>query len=343
MPDTPAAIAAKREELLTAMSRAEAAPAFTMFSVMILAYTAQHLLSSEARPVSYTIVDLAQMVVLFTLGQLIRRDVIPADWVSWTIAFGVLTGVAGQTYDYTIDGEQWAILIVLTLSGSVILQWRPFFFSAAVSAALAIPAFLGHESSHGLSWSVAVGVALVAAAHTMRSRRKNASILAESMITVERMATVDPLTGLLNRRGLAQEVRFVRGVARRAKDPFFAIFVDVGGLKQINDIHGHSVGDKLLIAVADALRNVARETDLACRWGGDEFLVVGAGARPEPEAVSRRLLSVMDASKLPRDWDPVLWVGAAESANLDEDLREVIIRADEDLYANRSRQPGSTR
>ena len=103
------------------------------------------------------------------------------------------------------------------------------------------------------------------------------------------------------------------------------------------------MGDKLLIAVAEAIRNIARETDLTCRWGGDEFLVVGAGARPEPGAVSRRLLAVMDVSELPREWDPVLWVGAAESETLEEDLRDVIIRADEDLYINRSQRPGSSR
>ena len=343
MPDSAAAIAAKREELLSNMSRAEAAPALALFGGLILAYIMQHLASSEVRPMSYTVVDLSQMAVFFTLSRVIRLRAIRSDWVPWVIALAVLIGVAGQTYDYTIDGEQWAILIVLTLSGSVILRWRPFLITSALAAAITVPTFLSHEAEHGFSWSVAVGVALIAAAHTVRSRRKNALVLAEAMIAVERMATVDPLTGLLNRRGLAQEVRFVRGVARRAKDPYFAVFVDVGGLKLINDRYGHAVGDRLLIAVADAIRSIARETDLTCRWGGDEFLVVGAGARPEPDAVARRLLAVMDVSQLPREWDPVLWVGAAESETLEEDLREVIIRADEDLYNNRSQRPGNSR
>ena len=217
MPDSAAAIAARRENLLNDMSRAEAGPALTLFSGLILAYTVQHLISSEVRPVSYTVVDLAQVAVLFTLSRLIRHRAVHPNWVPWVIAFAVLTGVAGQTYDYTIDGEQWAILIVLTLSGSVILRWRPFIVTAALAAAITVPTFFAHEVDHGFSWSIAIGVAVLAATHTVRSRRKNALVLAEAMIAVERMATVDPLTGLLNRRGLAQEVRFVRGVARRRK------------------------------------------------------------------------------------------------------------------------------
>jgi diguanylate cyclase (GGDEF)-like protein len=82
-------------------------------------------------------------------------------------------------------------------------------------------------------------------------------------------ARTDELTGLLNRRGLAEQLlelgrRWTLGV----------MMADVDGFKKINDAHGHPVGDAALQQVGTRLRNAVRSRDLVARWGGDEFLVV---------------------------------------------------------------------
>jgi diguanylate cyclase (GGDEF)-like protein len=88
---------------------------------------------------------------------------------------------------------------------------------------------------------------------------------------VERLADMDTLTPLPNRRCFVREVE--RVVSRVARYGEFAtvVFVDVDGLKLINDCHGHSAGDAALIHVATILRNEIRAGDLVARIGGDEF------------------------------------------------------------------------
>jgi diguanylate cyclase (GGDEF)-like protein len=86
-------------------------------------------------------------------------------------------------------------------------------------------------------------------------------------------ATIDSLTGLLNRRSgeerLAQRMRDAT-----AHDSFSALLVDIDHFKQVNDTHGHLVGDEVIHEVVEQLRAATRNTDALIRWGGEEFLVL---------------------------------------------------------------------
>lgn len=88
------------------------------------------------------------------------------------------------------------------------------------------------------------------------------------------LSETDALTGLANRRALIRRVgeEFTR--SRRYGNPTSLLVIDVDGLKPINDSYGHAEGDRVIRAVADAIRDSLRATDLAARWGGDEFTVV---------------------------------------------------------------------
>lgn len=144
-------------------------------------------------------------------------------------------------------------------------------------------------------------------------------------------AGVDALTGALRRdRGLFELKREV-GRAHRSDAGLILAFVDVDGLKQINDAHGHAAGDRLLHDVAVALRNALRSYDLVVRYGGDEFLCVLPstdleGARRRFDAVARSLMERTE-------WASVS-VGLAALENPDT-LEELIGRADAALYAGR--------
>ena len=84
----------------------------------------------------------------------------------------------------------------------------------------------------------------------------------------------DPLTQLYNRRCAEEKLTLECQRAQRSKQPLSVALLDLDDFKSINDLHGHHVGDEVLCALADDLRKRLRATDLVCRWGGEEFLVI---------------------------------------------------------------------
>jgi len=102
----------------------------------------------------------------------------------------------------------------------------------------------------------------------------------ETLLT---MAHSDALTGLPNRRGLSAMVE--DRLSRAGTDEMTALYLlDLDGFKQVNDVHGHDVGDELLVAVAARLRRNLREDDVVARMGGDEFVVAVSGLRSVVQA-----------------------------------------------------------
>ncbi|MCF8207151.1 MAG: sensor domain-containing diguanylate cyclase [Methylotenera sp.] len=99
-------------------------------------------------------------------------------------------------------------------------------------------------------------------------------------------ALTDPLTGLLNRRALMQELERLRATARRAGQWLLVGTLDLDGFKAINDEHGHEAGDALLRGVALAVRTALRGGDVLARVGGDEFVVAGLGPQREADGTA---------------------------------------------------------
>ena len=89
------------------------------------------------------------------------------------------------------------------------------------------------------------------------------------------LSTTDELTGVLRRAaGLAALERELQRARRFESDQVVVAFIDVNGLKQVNDQLGHAAGDRLIRRVAESLRRRLRAYDLVVRWGGDEFLCI---------------------------------------------------------------------
>jgi diguanylate cyclase (GGDEF)-like protein len=91
---------------------------------------------------------------------------------------------------------------------------------------------------------------------------------------LESLALMDPLTGLANRRFLADRMSMAIVHARRDKSIMAVVFLDLDGFKQVNDTLGHDAGDVLLKMVAERLVVTVREEDTVARLGGDEFMIV---------------------------------------------------------------------
>lgn len=91
----------------------------------------------------------------------------------------------------------------------------------------------------------------------------------------------DPLTGLYNRRYMYQQLARLIAIWERGGQTFAVILLDVDHFKSFNDRFGHDVGDTVLVAIADLLQSEVRKSDVACRMGGEEFVVLMAGASIE--------------------------------------------------------------
>ena len=101
-----------------------------------------------------------------------------------------------------------------------------------------------------------------------------ASVLIEYQQHLSHLATEDPLTRLLNRRGLEDALHISLANASRHDLPTAAIAVDIDHFKQVNDSFGHEVGDRVIRQVADFLERMSRGSDVVARTGGEEYLLV---------------------------------------------------------------------
>lgn len=88
------------------------------------------------------------------------------------------------------------------------------------------------------------------------------------------LASVDPMTKLYNRRYLSDTSEYIMELSKRNKTPLSIIMIDIDFFKKINDKHGHKAGDAIIIEMASTLKSMIRASDIACRFGGEEFLVL---------------------------------------------------------------------
>jgi diguanylate cyclase (GGDEF)-like protein len=101
----------------------------------------------------------------------------------------------------------------------------------------------------------------------------------------ETIASKDGLTGLFNRRCMENRIE----AAIAAQRPFCVVMLDLNGFKAVNDTHGHAVGDSLLKQFSEEVRTNIRSTDIAGRWGGDEFLLLLECDLPTAKAQIERI------------------------------------------------------
>jgi diguanylate cyclase (GGDEF)-like protein len=118
---------------------------------------------------------------------------------------------------------------------------------------------------------------------------------------IEEMAERDSLTGMLNLRTFKSVLVREHGLrARSGRGGYAILLVDMDGLKTINDEHGHQAGNRAITAVASSIHRAIRATDMAARYGGDEFVVFLPGATPEvAETVAQRIRNHVYRSLFP--------------------------------------------
>ncbi|QGX40038.1 sensor domain-containing diguanylate cyclase [Permianibacter aggregans] len=153
----------------------------------------------------------------------------------------------------------------------------------------------------------------------------------------QKMARTDELTGLCNRRQFFALTQQLYEVARRYQTPLSVMLIDVDRFKQVNDLHGHLVGDKALVHIADIARKQVRASDVLARYGGEEFIIA------LPNTDSEKALHVAEQIRVDVATTPLVFdqqsirlsisVGITEWHQSDSSLMQMITRADGALYA----------
>jgi diguanylate cyclase (GGDEF)-like protein/PAS domain S-box-containing protein len=153
----------------------------------------------------------------------------------------------------------------------------------------------------------------------------------------EALATQDFLTGLPNRARLDGAVDEAMARAQRTHGMFALLTIDIDHFKSINDTYGHIEGDRFLLEMAARIRGAIRESDMALRIGGDEFIVLMAGG-DSPASFEEGAKRLLEAAREPfRVGDtcvlPSLSIGIAIYPQHGEDLEAILLASDKALYA----------
>jgi diguanylate cyclase (GGDEF)-like protein len=278
-------------------------------------------------------------------------------WLEYIIVVSI--GLLGLLWINPLDDVPRVALVsllsALVLAGAALTLWTPmkkefglpFTSAAAVPVAfmlvlnllLGLRALLGLGAQTGASGNTSAAVWAVTLVSAAVFNFLFLFLLAKRMKqSLERMATHDALTGLLNRRGMQALLNTQWQHAKRNATPFAVISLDVDHFKKVNDTFGHDAGDKVLAMLGALLQQELRGTDQAARMGGEEFLVLlpGCTAAAQGMQLANRLKAALAASTV--DLGPhgiktvtASW-GVADVQTDDADLEAVLRRADNALY-----------
>jgi len=168
---------------------------------------------------------------------------------------------------------------------------------------------------------------------------RNQDMMAERLRKLERLALVDELTGLPNRRYLNTELGSRLNMYHRENLPFGLLFLDIDHFKTFNDQYGHQAGDSVLINLSKTVTGIIRSFDTFGRWGGEEFLGIFPNTdRGELEISGKRLLAVIRHIQVPRPQGNLkitVTIGGA-GVRKDDTTETIIRRADRRLYRGKA-------
>ena len=218
------------------------------------------------------------------------------------------------------------IAIATTANGT-----GPFGGERTSESLLALQAFIGLTAVMALTLAAAV-----------TGRRESESALRSYSVEMEQLALTDELTGLRNRRGFLVLADQALRMARRTRAKCALVFIDLDGLKRVNDTRGHAAGDALIADAARVIGRVFRESDVVGRVGGDEFAIFALlDEHDGATAVSGRLQAEIDRfnAQVVPTMRVSMSVGIEELPCASETPLDVLLsRADRAMYEKKRRR-----
>ena len=188
---------------------------------------------------------------------------------------------------------------------------------------------------------------LIARVRTQLRKKRYADRLRHNMQLSLEMAITDPLTGLHNRRYMSRHLDTLIESAGRSGKPLAFLILDIDYFKAVNDTHGHDMGDEVLREFARRISANVRGIDLACRYGGEEFVVVMPDTDMELACtVAERLRQSVEMapfaiSRAPQWLNVTISIGIAGSEGVGDSAQALLHRADRALY--RAKRDGRNR
>ena len=154
-------------------------------------------------------------------------------------------------------------------------------------------------------------------------------------LKLERLASVDPLTELLNRRSINQKLELSMQRKSNLNIDFTIAISDIDNFKELNDKYGHVCGDFVLKGISEEIRETVRDTDYVCRWGGEEILILFSSSGQEHAGrVLERIRDNIKKNGVEYNGEKIdvsMTFGVASSENLNS-VKDIILKADENLY-----------
>ncbi len=158
--------------------------------------------------------------------------------------------------------------------------------------------------------------------------------LEEALLEARAAASTDPLTGALNRRGFAAASQRELARLRRSAGRIALAHIDLDDFKRVNDTLGHQAGDNALVHLVDVLHKAMRPSDVLCRFGGEEFvLLLPDTGLEDAAAVLSRFLCAFSAQAVPGTDCVMTFSAGVVAKGADESLDAAIRRADAATYA----------
>ncbi|MDR2926463.1 MAG: GGDEF domain-containing protein [Azoarcus sp.] len=161
---------------------------------------------------------------------------------------------------------------------------------------------------------------------------------------VEKMACYDRLTDVMNRHNFFATGKYIFEKCQKLNDSLSLLFLDIDFFKSINDYYGHKFGDEVLVRFADMLKKSIRPSDICCRYGGEEFVVLTNVNEDECKSMAVRILSETEniCIESQPDFHMTVSIGCVtEIPGTDETLEDFIDKADKVMY--KSKQDGRNR
>lgn len=167
----------------------------------------------------------------------------------------------------------------------------------------------------------------------------------EMIKQLQRLTIEDPLTGLFNSRYLFDQLDKEINRAKRYLHPLSLMFIDIDKFKTINDTYGHMMGDKVLLQIANRLKDCLRSNDTAYRFGGDEYtIILPETTLPEAKYVADRIINKFDHDSLTINGKDIskisLSIGITEY-QINEGIEQLLHRADVTMFEAKQREGNS--
>ncbi len=249
----------------------------------------------------------------------------------------ILVNVAGAITSSELLGVTGAFWMYLAIVVNCFITTNLRYATGANILMLLSIAFLGHgfdSTAQQLSFLATSGL-LTLFSYIIADR------LSQQQLILKQQASVDPLTGALNRRRMEEEMHLAIEEFTRSQMPMAIILMDLDDFKNVNDRHGHEAGDDVLAGFADMVRGHTRQIDRFFRYGGEEFLMLAKGLSPEEaQHLAEKIRSQAESVLTGKHGRVTVSAGVA-GAQAGESCMQWVARADAALYV--AKQSGRNR